>query len=250
MSGSFFDVGTLDSHTAVIDWGDGSSLTSGAISKSGGSGTASANHVYANGGIYTITITLVDDDGAVVVKALKAVITGAGINNGVLYVIGTHQNDDVSLKLKKGSLNVYTDFYPGGITHKDFSAIGVDEIVIVLGDGNDLTVVEAEISIQALIDGGNGDDELIGGGGTDILLGGAGNDILKGGGNRDLVVGGNGADEISGGFGEDLLIAGRTDYDTNYVALDLIMAEWSRTDTIGSICKSDVIICWGYWQAD
>lgn len=72
---TFNDKGTLDTHTASIDWGDGSPVESGLVaeapfgppgSTSGASGTVVAGtHVYADDGVYTVTVTVTDDDGGV-----------------------------------------------------------------------------------------------------------------------------------------------------------------------------------------
>ncbi|HYI15235.1 MAG TPA: PKD domain-containing protein, partial [Thermomicrobiales bacterium] len=75
---SFFDEGTLDSHTATIDWGDGTiepatigheaGLT-GPIAHHAGEhssdafGNVSGTHAYSTAGDYTVTITVTDDDG-------------------------------------------------------------------------------------------------------------------------------------------------------------------------------------------
>jgi PKD repeat protein len=56
----FTDPGILDTHTAVINWGDGSS-EAGTVDPS--AMTASGSHLYASEGVYTATVTLTDDDG-------------------------------------------------------------------------------------------------------------------------------------------------------------------------------------------
>ena len=60
---AFTDPGIEDTHTATINWGDGTSAETGVVSESSGSGTVSGSHVYADNGIFTVTITVTDDDG-------------------------------------------------------------------------------------------------------------------------------------------------------------------------------------------
>lgn len=60
LTGDYSDVGSLDTHTAQVAWGDG---TTSAGTASGG--TLTADHVYATPGVYTVTVTLTDDDGGV-----------------------------------------------------------------------------------------------------------------------------------------------------------------------------------------
>jgi PKD repeat protein len=62
-SASFTDPGALDTHTAVWDWGDGITTT-GTISETGGNGTASASHSYTTPDVYTVKLTVTDNDGA------------------------------------------------------------------------------------------------------------------------------------------------------------------------------------------
>lgn len=53
------DPGTEDTHTYVVDWGDGSPPTTGEVS----GGTVSATHTFAAGTQQLVGITVVDDDG-------------------------------------------------------------------------------------------------------------------------------------------------------------------------------------------
>lgn len=57
----FTDVGSLDSHTATIDWGDGS----GVIGLGTVTSPISASHPYGDDGLYTVTIIVTDDDSGV-----------------------------------------------------------------------------------------------------------------------------------------------------------------------------------------
>jgi PKD repeat protein len=61
-SASFTDAGVLDTHTAVWDWGD-ATTSAGVVTETNGSGSVSGTHMYTAAGVYTITLTLIDDDG-------------------------------------------------------------------------------------------------------------------------------------------------------------------------------------------
>ena len=54
-TGSFTDVGVNDTHTIMWDFGDSNSV----------SGTLTPTHSYADDGVYTVTLTVTDDDGGV-----------------------------------------------------------------------------------------------------------------------------------------------------------------------------------------
>ncbi|MEM7000739.1 MAG: PKD domain-containing protein, partial [Pseudomonadota bacterium] len=73
---SFTDAGILDTHTASIDWGDGTT-EAGAVSQGSGSGTVAGSHAYAGEGTYTVTVTVTDDDGGVGSDTFDVVVTAA-----------------------------------------------------------------------------------------------------------------------------------------------------------------------------
>ncbi len=58
---SWTDPGTLDTHVVTIDWGDGTLVTTSPTIAAATS-TYSANHVYDDDGLYTITYTVTDND--------------------------------------------------------------------------------------------------------------------------------------------------------------------------------------------
>jgi hypothetical protein len=82
---SFTDEGVLDTHTATIDWND-NTITDGTVTESDGSGTVTGAHTYTTPGVYTIKLTLSDDDGAVVSDEYRYVVvydpTGSFITGG------------------------------------------------------------------------------------------------------------------------------------------------------------------------
>jgi hypothetical protein len=83
-SGSFADPGA-DTWTATVDYGDGSGVQALALSGK----TFTLNHVYADNGVYTVTVAVTDDNGGsgsdtvqVTVNNVAPTITGASWNDG------------------------------------------------------------------------------------------------------------------------------------------------------------------------
>ena len=62
-SADFTDPGTADTHVGTWDWGDGSPLQQATLNQGAGFGSASDNHIYSTPGIYTVKLTIRDDDG-------------------------------------------------------------------------------------------------------------------------------------------------------------------------------------------
>ncbi len=227
VSGTFTDVGTGDTHTAIVNWGDNSATTAATITETNGSGSLAASHPYISGGIYTVTVTVTDDDGGVSnILTSTVFVTGAGVLNGTLYVIGTNHDDHVTInETGNGYFKVHTDF----VADKNFLSAGISRIVVQMCDGDDQVTISGGISLPTTIDGGNGNDKLNGGNGPNIILGGPGDDDINGGSARDLLIGGTGADRIVGNSQDDILIAGATANDANYDVLSAIMQEWNST---------------------
>jgi hypothetical protein len=218
ISGAFTDAGIPDTHTATVDWGDGSAVETVAVSESGGSGTVSGSHIYASGGIYTINITLTDDDGGSDADSAPAVVSGVGVHGGQLQIIGTDSADHVTVNTDNGQYKVHADFLPSG-PFKTVPAAGITGILAVLCDGDDQMTIAGNITTPAVIDGGEGNDKLNGGGGHNSIVGGPGDDALQGGADDDVLIGGIGADRLIGSAGNDVLVGGTTDFDSNYAAL-------------------------------
>jgi hypothetical protein len=95
LSGTFADPGTLDTHTVVIDWGDGSAPTTLPTLAAGVLSFTSPPHEYANTNptqTYTATVTVTDKDGAqaqgtanVTVNYNAPVIQGLAVSNATAW---------------------------------------------------------------------------------------------------------------------------------------------------------------------
>jgi len=74
----YTDPGVLDTHTAVIDWGDGSVCDTAVNSECSilgaeGSGVIAGTHTYAGLGSYVVSVTVTDDDGGATTEELGTV---------------------------------------------------------------------------------------------------------------------------------------------------------------------------------
>jgi len=59
---TFTDAGLEDTHTIIWNWGDGTSSEE-VISETNGERTIAGQHLYAEAGVYRVTLTVTDDDG-------------------------------------------------------------------------------------------------------------------------------------------------------------------------------------------
>ena len=73
LTGNFTDLGWLDTHTATIDWDDGN-YTNGDIAGSDGYYIVTDSWYYAQDGVYTITLTVTDDDNGNDTEAFRYVV--------------------------------------------------------------------------------------------------------------------------------------------------------------------------------
>ncbi|WP_161604257.1 Calx-beta domain-containing protein [Roseiconus nitratireducens] len=211
LSGEFFDPDLNDTHTIVVSWGDGvtEQLATAVVQQQDDSFLA--GHVYATGGIYTITVTVIDAQGESDTATAQGMVSGYQVTeDGQLQFVGSGETDQivVSHHPRKG-MSVSARMGQGNGQQKfNLELDNVTEIIAMLGDGDDHLIVNPNVTIPVIGYGGAGDDHLWGGQGDDYLVGGPGNDNLDGRTGNDILLGGEGDDQIKGGAGQNLLIGG------------------------------------------
>jgi hypothetical protein len=110
-----------------------------------------------------------------------------------LTVTGTYGSDKIEVfHLSSGGVGVLGN----GKVIGRFANVG--EIVVRAGAGNDRVIIDADVKVNSILEGEDGNDYLRGGGSIDSLFGDAGNDTLVtiGGGNYDWATGGSGCDSF------------------------------------------------------
>lgn len=192
--------------TYVIDWGDGSDLTT---IRSSGSG-ANVEHAFAKNASYTIQVTAADKDGAASAPATWTVQIGAVVmqddplNPGhtMLIVNGSDRRDHIMLlgygKKRHSVMVKFNGRFMGRFAP-------TSRIVVHGNGGNDFLMSAGFGHVPVWLYGDGGHDWLMTANGPSILVGGGGNDVLLGGAGRNILIGGNGADLLHGGGNDDVL---------------------------------------------
>lgn len=238
MWGRFSDAGSLDTHTATVAWGDGVVET---VTVDQAAARFEGSHHYAHGGIFTVSVTLSDDDGAVVAGTTMAVVSGVSLVDGTLYVLGTSDRDKVEVdyvaarRSRPAALNVETRLAGGGTQTTSFAADQLQQIVVVAGAGNDYVKIDGDVPVSVLVLAGGGNDAVYGGNHGNVLVGGAGDDWMVGGRGADILIGGDGKDYLFGRDGRDLLIGGWTANSSSLSALDAALAAWQSRDRAAAL---------------
>lgn len=141
---------------------------------------------------------------------------------GVPSIQGTELAD--TILVSRTTVNVGAEVFPAvqvtvnGIPH--LLSVRPRSVTIRGMGGNDTIAVNSNVTIRAVIYGGEGDDtltasainsSLYGGSGNDLLNGRAGNDLIEGGEGADTLIGDDGNDTLYGHDGNDLIDAGAGD---------------------------------------
>ena len=71
VAAAFTDVGSQDTHTCTVTWDD-STTSYGTVTETLGNGSCTASHLYAAAGVYSVKVTVKDDDTGTVTKAIDS----------------------------------------------------------------------------------------------------------------------------------------------------------------------------------
>lgn len=241
LDGTFLDAGTSLDHSGTVDWGDGSEPDSLTVDFAAGSGSFAATHVYANPGTYTATVTISDGELNTTMSIQTTVVEavddepGVTVHQGQLRIVGTDENDIVTVSRRGSLVYVTASFLPAdhwwSMGSISFPLADVHSVHADMGAGNDVFSMSAWLVLPTIIEGGTGNDVLYAGGGSSLVFGGVGNDLLFGGRDRSILIGGTGRDQLIGGREDDVLIGGEIqaiDGSLSGKALhDQIMAAWN-----------------------
>jgi hypothetical protein len=142
----FTDVGTLDTHVSSVNWGDGTS-GAGTVTESGGTGTASASHTWSNPGIFTVNVTVTDDDSGVGTRQGTIAVTDA---KGAVCAIGgllTSMLNDPTLD--RATVSALTELV--GKTYGNVDGQAANGACDMFAVGNDVAaVVKLEQAVQII----------------------------------------------------------------------------------------------------
>ena len=241
VSTSFTDAGTLDTHSATVNWGDGSAVTTIAPATS----PFSRSHTYATAGSRTVTVCVTDDNGGVgcdtTIVTISAVVlpvltigdtavdepdSGTRIRTVTVTLAGSNtvpvtvQYRTVNGTAVAGGVAPDADYVAttGTLTFAPGSGTRTQAITTVVNgdlyrEPDEQFVVELHtVSTNARIDDStatvtiNDDDDIctiVGTSGADVLIGDDGPNVICALAGNDLVDGRGGNDVIFGDAGVD-----------------------------------------------
>ena len=197
--GTFTDAGfgAGETFTYEIDWGDGTSADTGSatIDTPGGPGTPTAGsfdgaHVYSAEGVYTVTVTVTDDDGGADVETFQVEVVdaiGASVDEGSTYTLNLDDGglgatewtidwgDGTAVQVISGNPSSVDHVYADGPSNSLIEAVATDgtntyspDLVLVevlnvaptLTIDGDSSVDEGSIYVLQLTSSDPGDDTI------------------------------------------------------------------------------------------
>ena len=157
LSASFSDPDTDDLHTATIDWGDGSAVQAGTVNEA--NDTVTGSHVYANDGVYTLTVTVSDGRGGVDQGAATVTVTNvppavsaggpySGVVGSAVTLSGTASDPGADLLTFEWDFGEGAGFQVSGPTvQHTYAQTGVYTVALRVTDDDLWTVATATATV-------------------------------------------------------------------------------------------------------
>ena len=210
LSGTFADISPIDTHEITVDWGDGHSEILNQFTDL--NRDFLGNHNYSEGGVYEITVTLIDDDGGTDVETALVAIRGTSVIDGTLYVIGTDGNDDIRIRESGNNLRIYENLAGESPRNIYVPTADVHSIMIGSSNGNDFVSLNRPAHIPASIQAKGGNNRIYASDGQEIITTGDGKDTIRIADGLFSIDAGDGRNVIDGGHGDGTIDTG-DDYD-------------------------------------
>ena len=130
LTASFTDSDLNDTHTATINWGDGSPAQAATVTEPSGSnpGALNASHTYLASGSYQITVTVTDAANASASDTLQVTVVEAVSNNYIQNTTGTQPNANFNISgggVIGGDLTVNGTLHATGSALTDLNATNI-----------------------------------------------------------------------------------------------------------------------------
>ena len=166
---SFTDPGAHDTHTATVDWGDGT-VEPGQVDQA--AGIVSGSHLYLDPGTYTITIEVCDDGSACVVVSLKVEVQATpegGIEVIKAVILEYISQDEIDLRAKNSmfsKLDAALKSLEKGKDHTAVNQLGAFINYLEAQSGKKVSesaaedlIAQTEAIIDQIEDGNNGEPQ-------------------------------------------------------------------------------------------
>lgn len=151
LTGEFADADIGDSHSVLIQWGDGTStlLTGDQIDQTGNAFII--EHKYDVAGFYDISVT-VDDGTDSTTSTLQAVVAGISLrDDGTLLIVGTDDRDRIQVKRKGSKLEIQASFAGERNVKYSFESSLVDVVHLFSNGGRDNIKVDHKIRQNVVV---------------------------------------------------------------------------------------------------
>lgn len=164
---------------------------------------------------------------------------GAPVQTGDQVVVETGDDDD-RVEVRTNADDGTTDIYVNGERYP-VTLVPGQEITLRTGGGNDTIFVGSDVTVNIVVEAGDGDDFVMTGAGDDRIDAGAGDDVVYAGEGRDDVFGNSGNDRLSGGAGNDVVYGGDGDDFMTGTTGDDYLEGGAGADTLWGGAGNDIL---------